>query len=220
MDEQTADLLLLQAFVTDDGLIDGDRLPAEQQLAERLNISRNRVRRLLKAAETDGLIWRHVGKGTFLGSRSVTQAFAGLSDLVSPIEIFEARLVLEPRLAALAAARATPPEIEEMERCLVAMHDADAFASWSQIDLKLHRLVAKAAKNQLLLTLYETVRECSAQGMKSRIHDVYSGRWRAETDREHELWLQAIAAHDPENAERLMREHIQSVRNRILGNMT
>src|SRR5207245_11253357 len=99
------------------------RPPPHRGPAQKLFASRTSVREALRALESRGRIEIRPGEGTFV--RQVP-----LDALVGPLalvmtsqreaigELFEARRVLEPAIAALAAGRATPEEIHEMERIL------------------------------------------------------------------------------------------------------
>ena len=193
------------------------RLPPERELAGLLGVSRSGLREGLEILEAEGRIWRHVGKGTFVGERSLATTLEALRDLLNPVEAFEARMVLEPQLAGLAALRATPRHIEEMHDCLAKMETLTNFGDWAVWDERLHRLVAKAAGNTLLLALYDTVRESAPSGMRHRFHDVFGLSPRSETNLEHHAYIDAIADRDAARAERLMREHLQSVRQALFG---
>src|SRR2546425_5975469 len=113
----------VKAMIAEGRLKSGDQLPPERDLAEKFVVSRTSVREALRALESLGLIEIRPGEGTFV--RGVP-----LDALVGPLalvmtsqreaigELFEARRVLEPAIAALAAGRAAPEEIHEMERIL------------------------------------------------------------------------------------------------------
>src|SRR3989475_9145520 len=113
----------IKGMIAEGRLKSGDQLPPERELAEKFVVSRTSVREALRALESVGLIEIRPGEGTFV--RQVP-----LDALVGPLalvmtsqreaigELFEARRVLEPAIAALAAGRATPEEIHEMERIL------------------------------------------------------------------------------------------------------
>ena len=60
---------LLQAYLAGLSLPDSGRLPPEREMAEALGVSRPALRKALAALEAEGQLWRHVGKGTFLGPR-------------------------------------------------------------------------------------------------------------------------------------------------------
>lgn len=213
------DLAKLRRYVDQVRRENGRRLPAEARLAEQLDISRARLRGLLKILEGEGLIWRHVGKGTFIGERSLTNELTSMPEVLTPPEAFESRLVIEPQLAALAARRATPAQIEEMRRCLARMQELDEFDQWAVWDERLHRLVAKAAGNTLLLAVYDTIRESAPSGMRNIINRVFSYSTRNESNIEHQRFIEAIAEHDPERAESLVRAHLQAVRRIMFGDL-
>ncbi|RVD51741.1 GntR family transcriptional regulator, partial [Mesorhizobium sp. M2D.F.Ca.ET.140.01.1.1] len=63
-----AALVQLQAYLAQMDLSGETRLPAERELCESLGVSRGDLRKALAVLEKDGRIWRHVGKGTFVGS--------------------------------------------------------------------------------------------------------------------------------------------------------
>src|SRR5690242_17673471 len=105
--ERDADLDRVRAFVEQARRSNRLRLPPEVELSEALGVSRGRLRAIFRKLEAEGLIWRHVGKGTFVGERSLAAELGSLPDLINPLEAFEARLVIEPKLAGLAALRAT-----------------------------------------------------------------------------------------------------------------
>lgn len=213
------DLATLRRYVDEARRENRRRLPSEARLVEELGISRARLRGLLKTLEREGLIWRHVGKGTFIGERSLTTELTSMPDVLTPPEAFEARLVVEPQIAALAARRATPGQIEEMRRCLAQMQALDDFDQWAIWDERLHRLVAKAACNKLLLAVYDTIRESAPSGMRNIVNRAFSSTTRNESNVEHERYIEAIANHDPAGAESLMRAHLQAVRQIMFGDL-
>jgi DNA-binding FadR family transcriptional regulator len=195
------------------------RLPSEARLADELGISRARLRGLLKTLEKEGLIWRHVGKGTFIGERPLTTELSSMPEILTPPEAFEARLIVEPQIAALAALRATPGQIDEMRHCYAQMRELQDFDRWALWDERLHRLVAKAAGNKLLLAVYGTIRESAPSGMRNIVNRAFSPITRSESNEEHLRFIDAIADHDPARAEALMRTHLQVVRHIIFGEL-
>lgn len=216
---RSRDLAKLRRYVDQVRRESGRRLPSEARLVEELGISRARLRGLLKTLEGEGLIWRHVGKGTFIGERSLTAELTSMPDVLTPLEAFEARLVIEPQIAALAARRATPGQIDEMWRCITQMQALDDFDQWAVWDERLHRLVAKAAGNKLLLAVYDTIRESAPSGMRNIINRVFSSTTRNESNVEHQRYIEAIANHDPASAESLMRAHLRAVKQIMFGDV-
>ena len=102
-------LTQLRAYLAHAGGLAGARLPPERQLAEELGVSRGTLRHALADLEAEGLIWRHVGRGTFIGNRPVdtVQDLSEVTRRTNPAGVMEARLSLEPELARLAALHAT-----------------------------------------------------------------------------------------------------------------
>src|SRR5438067_797834 len=113
------DLKRIRKYLEQSGFGEQDRLPAEAELAESLDLTRSRLRYCLNKLAAEGLIWRHVGKGTYFGPRPVLMNGSHLvTDMTNPREIMEARLQLEPKLARLAALRGTSQHFREMDVCL------------------------------------------------------------------------------------------------------
>src|SRR5262245_55412438 len=96
------------------------RLPPERSLAETLGVSRAELRKALNTLEAENQIWRHVGKGTFIGSRPIDTVadVASITRRTNPAEVMRTRLLLEPEVARMAALNATPAHIAEMRTCL------------------------------------------------------------------------------------------------------
>lgn len=151
-------LTLLNAYLAKAALPASGRLPPERALAQELGVSRAELRQALAALEEAGQLWRHVGKGTFLGPRPLAAIgdVAALAARSSLEEIRQARLVLEPQLAALAARHATPSQRAALRE---ALRDGSAPGqSWRGFegqDARLHREIAGAAGNLALLHLFD-----------------------------------------------------------------
>lgn len=195
------------------------RVPPEPKLCEIIDVSRGRIRTLLKRFEDEGLIWRHVGKGTFIGSRSSNLNISGTAQSIGVADIIDARLVLEPQVAALAAIKANAIDISRMDSCLTEMRDSTSFSHWKRLDQRFHRLLAEATHNTLIVVLFDTLHSQGLESLHSRIEEVFgsiSGPKDA-TDNQHIAILDAVRLHAPERAEQMMREHLQSVRVTLFG---
>lgn len=195
-----------------------ERLPPEPRLSEELGISRGRLRTLLKRLETEGAIWRHVGKGTFIGQRKLIDT-PNVGGSFSMDDILQARLLLEPPLAAEAAMRSTAEDLTAMDNCLDDMKLANSMLQWKRLDEKLHRTIAQATHNSLMLTLYDTLRAQMKYTLDRRIDQVFGAEPgpKENTDDEHALVVDAIRNHDPVEAERMMRAHLLSLRGKLFG---
>ena len=107
-------LTQLRAYLAHAGGLAGARLPPESQLAEELGVSRGTLRHALADLEAEGLIWRHVGRGTFIGNRPVdtVQDLSAVTRRTNPAVVMEARLSLEPEPPQLARPHVLPPSSE------------------------------------------------------------------------------------------------------------
>lgn len=220
---ELSDIDRLKLLISDAESSGESKLPPEPRLSEKLGITRGRLRTLLKQVESEGLIWRHVGKGTFVGRREDLSGEPLPLDSISADQVIQARLALEPQLAALAAIHATPSDISALEQCIKKMRDASAFEHafehWKLGDEALHYAVATATHNPLLIQLYKMLKYHVASHLNQRVAIVF-GDWsenESQTEKEHYAFVQAIKRHDPEEAERLMTDHIRSVRARLFG---
>jgi DNA-binding FadR family transcriptional regulator len=195
----------------------GSKLPTERDLVARLAAPRSAIRRALDSLETDGLIVRQVGRGTFLTDRTHA-AHDGAPPDTSPAEIMQVRLAIEPPIAALAARVATQADLRRITDCLDhggASGDFEGFESW---DATLHRAIAHAAHNGLLLSMFDvmnTARALPVWGSLKRRTSTPERR-RCYHD-EHTAIVAALADRDPAQAHEAMRVHLENVADNLLG---
>jgi DNA-binding FadR family transcriptional regulator len=194
---------------------EGARLPPERVLSEELGISRGTLRRVFERLEAKGKIWRHVGRGTFVGRRPATTdaKISVVSEKTSPHELMEMRLILEPQIAKFAAMRATHQQIIHMRYCVKktgSVTDSEAYELW---DAMLHRAVAEAAHNSLLLVVFDAFNEVRNMTEWGRLRDIVVSSRAVQLCwwRQHEAFVEAIANRDPERAEEMARRHVEKV---------
>ncbi|MEI4487884.1 FCD domain-containing protein [Frigidibacter sp. MR17.14] len=175
-------------------------LPAERQLAERLEIKRHLLRRALLDLRARGALptpsprLRRVQLGA--------ERAQDLARDTNPIEVMEMRLMIEPTLARLAAVRATPNQIAGMQAAIADRAPED-----------LHRLIAAAAGNGLARVLHDMVRVIEQDVRVDRHVEHMHPPDDAE---QHRRIVAAIARRDAEAAEAEMRTHLQAI-HRILS---
>ncbi|MET7328873.1 GntR family transcriptional regulator [Nonomuraea sp. NPDC005650] len=152
---QVADQIV--AAIRDEQLKPGDKLPSERELAQNFAVSRPTIREALAALELAGLAKSHKGRGTVVTGMASTVATWGVE--VLPPQVFEARLAIEPSLAALAAEKRHPEDLELLESTLARLEAEYAETGAPAGDLPVHRAIARAARNPLLeQALEETLR--------------------------------------------------------------
>ncbi|TQM13318.1 FadR/GntR family transcriptional regulator [Pseudonocardia kunmingensis] len=139
----------------------GDKLPPERVLADQFGVGRSSMREAIRVVEVNGLLRSDHGVGVFVVSNS--RRTSDLSQLLvldefTVPELFEVRITLERDSAGLAAKRITADEAAELQGIISGMADPDlsdeAFVS---LDADLHRAIAQATKNRLLIKLHSTI---------------------------------------------------------------
>jgi GntR family transcriptional repressor for pyruvate dehydrogenase complex len=130
-------------------------------------------------------------------------------------ELFEARRLLEPSLAALAATRATPEEIQEMERILEEQsREIGAGRTGLAQDAQFHAAIGTAAHNRAITRIAHAIMDLLAQSREDSLNT--PGR-PTRSHEDHRRVLAAILARDAEAARAAMLEHITAVERLVLG---
>lgn len=195
------------------------RLPPERQLCRILGVSRSDLRKALAVLEAENQIWRHVGKGTFIGSRPIDTLadVAAITRRTNPTEVMRTRLLLEPEVARMAALNATSAHIAEMRLCLQRTRAAQSWRQYEAWDNRLHRVIAESTQNTLLLALLDTlnaVRRAVAWG-RLRVNKVKPAPDHHSFD-EHDQIVSAIEDRDMDRAADAMRRHLEHVERNLL----
>jgi DNA-binding FadR family transcriptional regulator len=192
----------------------GDKLPTEREMASRFKCTRGAIRKVLAILEAEGAVVRRVGAGTFLAASN-----GGRPD-ASPAQVMQARLILEPELAATAVVQATAADLAYLDECLRKGKNARNLDEFEIADAEFHMAVAKATRNELLvrsLDLMEQARDMEEwRRLKASRHDARPAR-RADAQKEHEGIVAAIRRRDPTLARQLMASHLAAVRRNLLG---
>jgi len=207
------------ALITERHLKAGDRLPPERELAQAMGVSRSSLREALRALSLLGVTEMRHGDGTYLTALdpdALMRPFGlvlALSDGQMQ-ELFEARRVIEPGLAALAAARADGETLEALRLCVgesaATVEDEEAFM---RADLELHSLIARAASNSIL---WHVIGSISGMGIASRRRTNPLPGLREQSAEDHREIVDAIEARDPAAAAAAMLRHLENVQNRTV----
>lgn len=196
----------IQRMIVDGRLAPGQRLPPERELSELLGISRPTLRETIRSLVGLNILESRHGAGTFVAALDTATLMEPLRFVMALNErtlgeLFEARLLLEPALAALAAERATGAQV-------AAMRAAAGGADQLEADVLLHRLIAEAAGNALLAAMLQSL---ATLGRSSR--SITAGRpgVRRSTAQDHEAIVAAIERHDPPAARAAMTAHLERI---------
>lgn len=179
----------------------GQRLPAESELAARLEVSRNSLREAVRALCEARVLEIRRGDGTFVSNLEPETLLGGLGFLLdlmqdsTMIEVFEARRLFEPPATGLAAMRATDRDIEELVESLERLNTASDDEELIAFDMEFHRRIMQITGNRTLCTLMDAL---GSQAMRARM-------WRGITEEgtknftfeQHSRILEALDARDP-----------------------
>jgi GntR family transcriptional regulator, transcriptional repressor for pyruvate dehydrogenase complex len=169
------------------------KLPAEQELAQRLGLSRNSLREAVRALTLIGVLEPRVGDGTYVTSLEPELLLTGMgfvSDLLTGetlLELHHVRRLLEPVATGMAATRLDEDDFGALERCLEQMDAAETTQAFIAADEEFHRIVVNASGNSTLASLIQNLsggtlrarlwRSTTAQGAiettKRRHWDIY-----------------------------------------------
>lgn len=198
------------------------RLPSERQLCELLRVGRTSLRSGLDELEREGRIWRHVGKGTFVGGRpqSVQSCAEALGASTTLSELLEARRLIEPQVARLAALRAEAADLEVLHHYETSAARAVDWEEWDRWDELFHRAMAEASGNGFLISTVDQILRAKKRTRWTITRaKVFDPDLRDRYSAEHLAVAAAVAAHDPEAAEQAMTRHIAGI-SRSIGPAT
>ena len=209
----------IQAWIAENGLEVGDRLPPERELASRLGVSRATVSQALVAMEVVGMVSVRHGDGVVLvepaGSAKVVNALRRHAQQLP--EIIEAREALETKLAALAAGRRTESDLAAMDEALAFMEREVAGGGRGvEGDERFHAAVTAAGHSRLLAKL---MAEISDLIRDTRISSLSQPGRPANSLKGHRKIADAIRARDSGAAAAAMQEHVAMVSDVALLNV-
>ncbi|MEU1820483.1 FCD domain-containing protein [Streptomyces roseifaciens] len=192
------------------GLVtEGERLPAERELADRLHVSRVTLREVLKVLQDQGLVESRRGRygGTFVLARPATAGEEELRRRVADVDVEDTlrfREVLEVGAAALCAAHGLPEGgAGRLRAALAATHDAP-LAEYRRMDTLFHLTLAELSGSPSLAAHYAAVRatvndllDCIPLLVRNLEH----------SQLQHTALVEAVLDGDAEAAREVMREH-------------
>ena len=187
----------------------GTRIPAEPELTELIGVGRNTIREAVQSLVHAGMLERRQGSGTYVISDSelgnaMGRQIAGAHQR----DVLEVRRSLEMETARLAALRRTPEQVTHLR----ALRDArsDAYASGEldhmvTVDLDLHRAIAQATDNPVLVALYETLLDAITENIR------FNFEHPAHDDDSHHALVEAISDGDARAAVREIDQYLSAL---------
>lgn len=204
---------LMKQKILDGEWAPGDRLPTLQQLAVDFSVSVTTVREALRILESQGNVSIEHGRGMYVRNDPLLLDDPAVAleelDNISIVDLLEARLLIEPELAALAAKRANEDQIRRLrvlaDRMVQQMEEGGSFF---ETDLAFHQLIAEGAANPVVARMLQSILPLLAEGRK-QTNTLPNMRTKASNY--HVLIAIAIEERQSETARQLMESHIQSM---------
>ena len=188
----------LRAMIVDGRLQPGARV-GQAELADALGISRGSVREALRRLAGDGLVVFEVNRGFFVADVGPERV----------LERLEARLLIEPGIARLAAERRSERDLDALRRAVAAEGSARTAAAAHDASRAFHAAVVAATHNEAMTRIFDSlwIADVGRRLLASRRSQP---DWQDADVAEHEALCAAIEACDGALAESLMRAHVES----------
>ncbi|MEM7551741.1 MAG: FadR/GntR family transcriptional regulator [Bacteroidota bacterium] len=205
----------IRDLITSGQLNPGDRLPSERKLCDKLGVGRTHLRDALKKLEFYGILKTLPQSGTVVAGMGLPALEGLITDMLGLQgndfkSLVETRIILETKIAQLAAEKRTDADLLEIENALNA-HRTKIIESQDAVeeDLLFHLKIADASKNSVLKSLMLIITPEIMQYFKK--YDV-CGEGKAELAVEyHEKILQSIIDKDEDMAGSLIKDHLKDI---------
>ncbi|WP_320170302.1 FadR/GntR family transcriptional regulator [Maridesulfovibrio sp.] len=193
----------------------GDKLPAERNLAEKLNVSRSSVREAIKTLAQGNLVESRRGDGTYIKdpeggdfTEAFARIFAAREKRIS--DIFQFRRVIEPEMAALAAVSMDDETLDRMKVIVCNQQiQAQAGKNAGVLDSDFHLEIARATGNsifpEMMVALDRIIKESRSECLQTAERQEISISM-------HFKLLEAFENRDPETARMVMKQHIAEIK--------
>ncbi|MDD5699505.1 MAG: FadR/GntR family transcriptional regulator [Victivallaceae bacterium] len=201
---------LLSLITVDKAFRPGDKLPNENVLSARLEVSRATLREAIRTLVSHRVLEIRRGQGTFVVDRSRHEHPFSLDELsrvqINIRDLYELRLMFEPQAAYYAAGRASESEIEKIlyygkrEEELIR-----AGKNRTEIEQSFHQAIARASHNEFVEKLMPVIHKAIHDGVLLSAADEAMIR---QTVADHKLIMDFIAGRDRLGAQTAMRLHI------------
>lgn len=215
----------LKSMILGGELTAGQRLPPERELAALLGVSRPTLRESVRALIALNILESRHGHGTYVTSLDPTLLSEPIDFILelharSMVHLAEARQIIEPPLARLAAQRMTAEQIDTLQELLDSRVAADGASAQgrqrsAEIDFEFHRLLAEASGNRVLSTFLNSIKALArASRVRSQQHFSHDPGVGARDLRE---ILDAVRSRDADAAEEAMRKHMNRIASAFLS---
>jgi len=194
----------------------GDKILSERELAEQWRVSRTSIREAMQILAFNQVIIVRQGSGTYL-NKLPDAMLKKADDKEAPsseneyglVQRREARAIIEPVIIRIAAQRIEKKELEEVKRTIGRMEELLAkkqYGGYAIEDINFHLFIAKTTRNKYLYGHLCSLITDSADFYYAFGHMPDLEHW---SFTEHKQMYKSLAKHDPDSAEKIMRQHLR-----------
>lgn len=190
----------------------GAKLPGETKLAPQLGIGRSTVREAIRQLAGKGVLSSRQGAGVFVTALELPESWRTVVSSAHIVSVIDARIAIETASAGLAADERGEEDIAAMNAALERRRmESGVIENYVDADMAFHRAIIAAAKNPILLDLFD--------GFTARLREAMIAMLRiggdSGSDEDHDIHARlatAIKQRDAETAVNLSRSHLQSLK--------
>jgi GntR family transcriptional repressor for pyruvate dehydrogenase complex len=212
----------LQRLMLTGKLKEGEKLPSERELCELFGVSRTVVREAIRILQTKGLLEVKPGIGSIVRSPSSNQVIEGLTLLIqskangadiSLVALCEVRALLEVEVTKMAVERATPEDIEEIQRIIDDLETrVNLPAKFYERAVDFHRSLALATHNLLLVIIFDAIQELVLGMRQTLVPEPIAPQAALRSFRQ---ILEHVQARNPEGAAQAIEQHLYEIRQKL-----
>jgi|SRR5690625_372156 len=189
----------------------GEKLPRIEDLAKEFNVGTSSIREAIRILNQQKILRVKQGSGTYVHEEISNEPEVYIDQLenITFSQLIEARLIIEPRLAELAAKRATKEEGKELLSIAKEMNKkSEEHKNFLPEDMKFHDYICKLSKNELLAQMMQLISDLLLDSRRKTM------KWEGMDEiasAYHILIAHAIEDNEPEKAKELMEQHIKEL---------
>lgn len=200
---------------------EGDKLPTEEELADRTGVSRASVREALSALRLGGVVKTKVGKGTFVekvpeGDDLRDRILDILIDNPKPLELQEARAAFEVGMVEIASKKFSGEDERRLGGTLNKMKSSakkDEYERFLDLHKRFHLGIAKATQNKVIEDTLKNLQSIMNDRMWQRLEKMHylpdKRNYLLESHTIHEKVFEALAERDPALAGERIKDHFE-----------
>ena len=215
--EQAADQII--QLILDQNMTPGERLPNESELAKMLGIGRSTLREAIRSLESRNVLTVRQGSGTYVSDKKgvpddplgLTLLYGRDGGAALGLDLVEIRLLLEPEVASMAAARIQPQQKKELLRrhraVLETIYNADSSDNHMVAEVRYHGYIAECCGNSALTNLIPVINASISMAISTWDEDL-----KRQAAEQHTTLTNAICRQDTQGAKYAMIVHLNTSR--------